>query len=233
MIFFNELLNHISSETTEKYIIDEVDRLELSLYDKSEENKQLIIENITSDLLHGYYQAREKVNPHSSIDENRKNMNCFYEALSLVIFYLGEKLKFSYSEKYIESWEKRCKGNYFPFGDAMRYTSQKNDTKEPPILSEKQFATLLSNYINDITYSNLLYFMQNKELPKDINMARWKGSAADAVSFADYFKIKISEWNKAFYLKRRDGTNRKLKFNDRSDSHNPEDSNVMSALLGK
>ncbi len=99
------------------------------------ENKPLIIENITNDLLVAYYTEREYVSKKGA-NADRGKMLAYYNALSSVITYICGKTDFVYTDAFIKSWERKTAGNYFPFGELMRtnwraMATGNNPTAEP------------------------------------------------------------------------------------------------------
>jgi hypothetical protein len=116
MIFFNEILEKINDE---KYFSDEVDRLEVFLYGKSESDKSHIIENVTDDLLNGYYLERSKSKTKGKPNDIKPMLAYQCAALS-VIYHICRRLSYQYSKDFVNGWAKRTEGNYFPFGEMMR-----------------------------------------------------------------------------------------------------------------
>jgi hypothetical protein len=89
------------------------------------------------------------------------------------------------------------------------------------------FDKLYNEYF-DIDYNTLCYFINNKKLPDGKDKYLWKGKAVDAVRFGDYFKIKISEMNRAFYIETTKGNKRELKNNDRKNTTSSKLTDILN-----
>ena len=118
MLFFDKLSDYPYGIDAD-YINTETNRLEIQILQLPPENKPLIIENITNDLLVAYYTEREYVSKKGA-KADRGKMLAYYNALSSVITYICGKTDFVYTDAFIKSWEIKTAGNYFPFGELMR-----------------------------------------------------------------------------------------------------------------
>lgn len=118
MLFFDKLSDYPYGVDAD-YINTEMNRLEIQILQLPPENKPLIIENITDDLLVAYYTEREYVSKKGA-KADRGKMLAYYNALSSVITYICGKTDFVYTDAFIKSWERKTAGNYFPFGELMR-----------------------------------------------------------------------------------------------------------------
>lgn len=148
-LFFNDLraqfrANPAGGATLEGYISDEADRLESYLYDH-EANKQRIIENVTNDLLTGYYETRTSLtrikndkkkraaakagaaapSPEADEKEQRAVMLTYHNVAAMVMVDICRRVGGSYSDEFIRRWEeKTSRTGYFPFGDLMRMNAR-------------------------------------------------------------------------------------------------------------
>ncbi len=134
MLFFDKLSDYPYGIDAD-YIDAETERLEIQILQLPPENKPLIIENITNDLLVAYYTEREYVSKKGA-NADRGKMLAYYNALSSVITYICGKTDFVYTDAFIKSWERKTAGNYFPFGELMRtnwraMATGNNPTAEP------------------------------------------------------------------------------------------------------
>ena len=117
MMFYDGLADKVRVGEWMNYIEAETDRLNLFLLNNNID-RQTAIENITDDLLSGYYDERRKVNTRSRDCEHRKIMNVYEIAVCEVIAHIRSRIKINYAENYIEKWANRAR--YFPFEDLMR-----------------------------------------------------------------------------------------------------------------
>jgi len=88
------------------------------------------------------------------------------------------------------------------------------DEDDPINITKDVFNKLHGEYF-DMDYPTLCYFMRNKKLPDGRDRYLWKGRAVDAIRFADYYGIEISELQKAFYVHNRNREKREIDYNDR------------------
>lgn len=134
MLFYDKLSDYPYGIDAD-YIDTETERFELQILQLTPENKRLIIENITDDLLFAYYTERENVSKKGA-KADRGKMLAYYNALSSVITYICGKTDFVYTDAFIKNWERKTAGNYFPFGELMRtnwraMATGNNPTAEP------------------------------------------------------------------------------------------------------
>lgn len=145
-LFFNDLRAQFRAKpeggaTLGQYIPEEVRRLESYLYDH-EANKQRIIENVTDDLLTGYYETRTSLtkikndkkkraavakagaaapSPEADEKELRAVMLTYHDVAAMVMVDICRRVGGSYSDEFIRGWEeKTSRTGYFPFGALMR-----------------------------------------------------------------------------------------------------------------
>ena len=145
-LFFNDLRAQFRAKpdggaTLGQYIPEEVRRLESYLYDH-EANKQRIIENVTDDLLTGYYETRTSLtkikndkkkraaaakagaaapSPEADEKELRAVMLTYHDVAAMVMVDICRRVGGSYSDEFIRRWEeKTSRTGYFPFGALMR-----------------------------------------------------------------------------------------------------------------
>lgn len=117
MMFYDGLADKVRAEEWKDFIKTETDRLNLFLL-QSNVDKQTAIENITDDVLSGYYDERRKVDTKSRDCEHRKIMLAYEFAVCDVIAYIRNRIKIDYTENYITKWATRI--GYFPFEALMR-----------------------------------------------------------------------------------------------------------------
>jgi hypothetical protein len=176
MIFFNEILEKINDE---KYFSDEVDRLEVFLYGKSESDKSHIIENVTDDLLNGYYLERSKSKTKGKPNDIKPMLAYQCAALS-VIYHICRRLSYQYSKDFVNGWAKRTEGNYFPFGEMMR-----DPEPQQIIIPEALNAGEAKNVFSKAIEAGLMY--QTK------TGYHWNNTKALLAYFIDVFSDKLND----------------------------------------
>ena len=107
-MFYDGLADKVRAGEWMNYIEAETDRLNLFLLNNNID-RQTAIENITDDLLSGYYDERRKVNTRSRDCEHRKIMNVYEIAVCEVIAHIRSRIKINYAENYIEKWANRAR----------------------------------------------------------------------------------------------------------------------------
>lgn len=122
-MFYDGLADKVRTGEWVKFINAETDRLNLFLL-QTNIDKQTAIENITDDVLSGYYYERSKVNTRSRDCEHREIMIAYNQAVCDVIIYIRSRIMVSYRAEFIDKWKR--KANYFPFEEFMRMNCMKD-----------------------------------------------------------------------------------------------------------
>lgn len=111
--------DNVISIWTPEYALSEIRRLKLYVSSIPKDNQGIIIEDITNELFHAYYQTRRIMKAIGHEGEYlRALMNAYYEAVTGIIISSVRDLHLKYSSAFIESWSNRT--DYFPFKDLMQ-----------------------------------------------------------------------------------------------------------------
>lgn len=92
------------------YVGREMARLRSYLLDIDREDRGIILENITEELLYAYFAVRNKIDSKDPHDINRSLM-LLYDEILLQIIMLGWGLRIRYSDKFVAEWKIRVKEN--------------------------------------------------------------------------------------------------------------------------
>lgn len=146
-------------KSLESGIMSELEKFHLYLLEKGDEERNIILEWLTDNLLIGYYYVRMYLKGNSREEHSRvlPLLNLFDSTLTAIIYCTVNRLKLEYTNTYIGSWKNRT--DYFPYENLMKLDRVTSCEVIPRELQSNKATQLLNKAIAGgfITKDNNLY----------------------------------------------------------------------------
>lgn len=161
----------------------EISRLKFYLMEKTPQDRVLILEWVTNDLLIGYYETRLYIRrSHRSTSDKIRPIMLLLGETAMFVIMLGNTLQIKYREEFINDWKKRT--SYFPFDFLFNSNTsihtRKTIERSQSVSLSKELDTTISNiyfsnvYTEEEVETLFARLIDNNYFHSESDLAIWK-----------------------------------------------------------